>query len=65
MDPDKLYKIGDIVPATGQYVCVPCGFVTDFTEGTAFTTCEACYAGTSIGPAGYEDPAAEFWQFVG
>ena len=64
MDEDKLYKIGDMVPATGKYLCVPCGYVATFSAGDQFTTCEACYAGTSIGPEGYESEDSEFWQWL-
>lgn len=64
MDPELLFKIGDVIPKTGQYLCVPCGFVQFFTEGALFTTCEACFAGTSNGPDSFTDAEDEFWQFV-
>jgi hypothetical protein len=58
----SLFKIGDVVPESGEYICVPCGFVQRFEAGKQFTTCEACYAGTDIGPDGYTEPDAEFWE---
>ena len=61
----ELYGIGDTVPTTGMYVCVPCGYMQQFIAGEVFLTCEACLAGTDYGPQGYEDPASEFWQFIG
>jgi hypothetical protein len=30
---DKLFKIGDVVPLTGSYLCVPCGYVQEFVVG--------------------------------
>lgn len=62
---DSLYKIGDKVLASGNYLCVPCGYLQYFQEGEFFTTCEACYAGTDLGPEDFREPDAEFWQFVG
>ena len=58
----KLYSIGDLVPASGNYVCVPCGYVQYFEAGALFPTYEACYAGTEIGPAGYQGSGSEVWQ---
>ena len=60
-----LFKIGDAVPQTGWYVCVPCGYTQLFCVGEVFLTCDACLAGTSDGPYGYEDPESEFWEWVG
>ncbi len=60
-----LYGIGAAVPASGLYVCVPCGYVQNFAAGEIFPTCPACLAGTELGPAGYQDEGAEFWQFLG
>jgi hypothetical protein len=61
---EKLYAIGEIVPQSGLYVCVPCGYVQQFQEGKVFLTCEACLAGTENGPEGYQEEDAEFWSFV-
>ena len=60
-----LFKIGDAVPQSGNYVCVPCGYVQYFAVGEAFTTCQACFAGTELGPEGFQDPETEFWQLLG
>jgi len=59
-----MYKIGDVVPQTGMYVCVPCGYIQQFIAREQFLTCEACLAGTDNGPEEYQDPATEFWQLV-
>jgi hypothetical protein len=59
-----LYKIGDSVPESGSYLCVPCGYVQYFEAGKLFTTCDACFAGTEIAPEGFKDADAEFWQHV-
>jgi hypothetical protein len=58
------YKIGDIVPVSGAYLCIPCGYVQEFDKGTLFITCEACFAGTSNGPEGYQEVEAEFWELL-
>ncbi len=57
-----LYAIGDRVPVSGVYVCVPCGFVQRFHEGNLFTECLMCLAGTNRGPYGYSEPEIDFWQ---
>lgn len=62
MTKTKLFKIGDVIPKTGMYICVPCGFVTEFFEGEMFLTCEACLAGTPDGPYGFQEEQDEFWQ---
>lgn len=59
------YKIGDVIPQTGEYVCVPCGYVQYFEAGNLFTTCDACFAGTDLGPVEYKDSQSEFWKFIG
>ena len=59
-----LYKISDVVPQNGYYLCVPCGYQQYFEAGALFTTCDACFAGTDIGPEGYREPENEFWQLV-
>jgi hypothetical protein len=61
----ELYKIGDVIPQTGMYVCVPCGYIQQFIAGELFLTCEACLAGTENGPVDSQDPDSEFWQFIG
>lgn len=63
--PARLHKIGDIVPISGLYVCVPCGYTQTFEAGGLFTTCEACLAGTEYGPEGYQNEEVEFWQYIG
>lgn len=56
------FAIGDAVPETGLYLCVPCGFVEEFQAGDLFPTCRACYAGTSEGPEGYTEAHVDFWE---
>lgn len=60
----ELYKIDDLVPQTGHYICLPCGYIQEFEAGRKFTTCEACLAGTENGPEGYQDAQSEFWQLL-
>ncbi len=59
-----LYKIGDVVLKTGMYVCVPCGYIQQFTAGEKFLTCDACLAGTDNGPEEYREAESEFWEFI-
>lgn len=61
----QLFKKGDIVHASGHYLCVPCGYVQFFEGGAAFTECLACLAGTEFGPEGYRENDQEFWQYLG
>lgn len=61
----QLFRKGDVVPVSGQYLCVPCGYVQRFEAGALFTECLACLAGTDLGPEGYREGEQEFWQFIG
>jgi len=61
----RLFKIGDVVPQSGMYVYVPCGFMQYFEASTQFGTCDACLAGTEYGPEGCQSVESEFWQFLG
>jgi len=61
----RLFSIGDLVPQSGSYLCVPCGYVQFFEAGAKFIECLACLAGTSDGPAGFQNQEAEFWQYLG
>ncbi|OGZ97449.1 MAG: hypothetical protein A3I44_06125 [Candidatus Sungbacteria bacterium RIFCSPLOWO2_02_FULL_51_17] len=61
----ELFRIGDVVPESGTYICVPCGYTQTFYAGELFTTCLACFAGTANGPEGFTEEDAEFWQYVG
>ena len=60
----QLYKIDDLVPEHGMYMCVPCGYVQEFQKGAFFTTCELCLAGTDEGPDDYTKGEAEFWELI-
>ncbi len=61
---DQIFKITDIVPVSGTYLCVPCGHTQYFEQGAKFETCEVCLAGTDEGWTGYEHEDAEFWQYL-
>ena len=62
---EQLFKIGDTVRQSGMCVSVPCGYMQYFSAGEEFSTCCACFAGTTNGPEGYQERESEFWQFVG
>lgn len=36
------YKVGNIVPEDGEYVCVPCGMKKYFKDGDRFPNCVKC-----------------------
>lgn len=59
-----IYAIGNTVPLSGMYICVPCGYVQQFQAGDLFTTCDACLAGTEYGPEAYQSEEVEFWQLI-
>lgn len=61
----QLYRKGDAVPVSGEYLCVPCGYVQYFAAGALFSECRACLAGTELGPEGYRENEQEFWQLLG
>ncbi|MBD3251333.1 hypothetical protein GF380_02645 [Candidatus Uhrbacteria bacterium] len=62
MEKVKRYNVGDMVPFTGAYLCIPCGYVQVFEQGEAFVPCDACQAGTSLGPEGFQDHEEDFWE---
>lgn len=41
-DIEKIYTVGDIVPADGEYACVPCGYKKIYKEGESFLECISC-----------------------
>lgn len=56
-----LYKWGQRVPKTADYICVDCGYIEEFKEGSVFTVCEACLSGEFEGPSG---PKVGYWEMV-
>lgn len=60
----KLYALHDVAPVSGNYLCVPCGYIQYFEAGARFTECLACFAGTSFGPTGFQNETDEFWRLV-
>lgn len=58
------FRMGETVTKTGWYLCVPCGYLQEFSAGNTFTACEVCRAGTDDGPEGYTDKESEFWEFI-
>ncbi len=61
---NTIFSVGEKVPFSGRYVCVPCGYTQYFEKGDMFTICEVCLAGTPDGPTGYESADSEFWEYV-
>lgn len=64
MSDGGLYKVGDVVPESGTYMCVACGSRAEFVAGEKFAPCDDCEAGTPDGPGGYDNPEVEFWKRV-
>ena len=60
-DDKGLWKWGQIVPETGEYLCVDCGFIDNFEAGAVFPVCEVCLSGEPAGPSGAE---IGFWERV-
>jgi hypothetical protein len=40
---DNQFGVGDAVPETGKYICVPCGDKKELAEGDAFPHCLSCF----------------------
>ena len=59
-----VFAIGELVPISGLYACLPCGYTQQFYAGYLFPTCDACLAGTNLGPEGFQEPEAEFCSFI-
>lgn len=59
------FTAGGVVPVSGAYVCVPCGYVERLDAGARFPPCPACLAGTEFGPEGYREHEQEFWELLG
>jgi len=59
----KLFSRGDAVPASGIYVCVPCGFKHSYSEGDHFRECTSCMAGTTDGDQDFVD-GFEMWEML-
>ena len=63
---EKLYKVGDVIPQAGEYVCVVCGVVVEYLprhieKGAVFGVCPLCHSGSENGPKKTHE---EFWKFV-
>ena len=40
---NETYEVGNVVPESGTYVCVPCGNKKFLKAGTRFTSCLKCF----------------------
>jgi hypothetical protein len=60
-DENGYYKWCQPVPETVEYLCVDCGYVEEFSEGSIFPICEVCIAGEPSGPSG---PGEGYWEVV-
>ncbi len=39
---ENIYNVGDVVPADGEYACVPCGYKKTYKAGEIFPECISC-----------------------
>ena len=64
---DRLYKVWDVVPHAGRYMCIVCGLIMEYNEHhinnnwVEFTACPVCHAGIKGGP---KQPHEDFWKEV-
>ncbi len=61
-DADGLWRVGQIVPKTGEYLCVDCGYIEELQEGSVFPVCEVCLSGDPEGPSLVEKG---YWEYLG
>lgn len=54
------FKVGEPVPESGYYVCVPCGYKKYYKKGESFTSCMGCMAEL---PEEFA-PGLELWEKV-
>ena len=58
---DGYWKVGQVVPEDGEYLCKDCGLVLEFAKGDYFPICDACQAGEPDGPC---TPEEGFWELI-
>jgi hypothetical protein len=56
------YRYGQIVPKTGEYMCIDCGYISEYKAGSVFPVCEVCLSGDPNGPVSTDKG---FWEFIG
>jgi hypothetical protein len=57
----NLYKWGQVVPETGDYLCIDCGYIGSFEVGDIFPVCEVCLSGEPAGPTSSD---GAYWEKV-
>ena len=61
-DVDNLWRIAQVVPKDGEYLCVDCGYIEEFKTGELFPLCEVCLSGDPDGPSAV---AKGYWEYLG
>jgi hypothetical protein len=60
---EKYWRVGQIIPKTGDYLCIDCGNITTFQAGDVFYVCDVCMSGDPTGPT--EGTEQGYWEFLG
>ncbi len=60
-DSRNLWRWGQIVQETGEYLCVDCGYILELEAGAVFPVCEVCLSGEPSGPA---TPETGYWEKI-
>ena len=63
----ETFDTGTEVPASGTYVCAPCGYTKRLEQGGQFPECDSCMGGT-VGGERDEDDAptpSGIWEYRG
>lgn len=57
----NMWKYGQIVQESGEYMCTDCGYIISLNRGDVFPSCEVCLSGDPEGPVG---PEVGFWEKI-
>ena len=61
-DEDNTWRVAQVVPKTGEYLCIDCGYIEEFKAGGLFPVCEVCLSGDPDGPSALEKG---YWEYLG
>jgi hypothetical protein len=61
-DMKNLWRFGQKILVTGEYLCVDCGYIENFESGDLFPICEVCRSGDPAGPTDGTDQG--YWEIL-